>query len=514
MTNLYNSWVVSKKYAATETAALTSGNKIEYVRIITSDDKFAQSDLKNFTDLVLTTIKVRQSLPVSSVTIKENVVTVTAIATSTGNAQDYDVNTALMVCRYNGIEFMAAAVTAITPQRVPAEGEQEKTEFTIRPQFTLSNADTVSTVVDPVTAATNERVDTEVMNLQTQIDAASADRKSIWDKIASLVDLATNQTITGVKTFSKTIIGSISGNAGTATKLQISRTLSLSGDATGSKDFDGSADSTIPVTLANVAQNNTTSSGTATYGSQIVLVDDVSVDTKGRQLGLNKRTVTLPAAYVHPSPNRTDTSTAENPNNGSSFTVVDRVTSDNNGHVTAINLKTVTMPIQNNVNGNAGTATKLQTAVNINGVKFDGTSNINVNVANDAQLLRYAADSSVTRPDGVVLFDKDGNANGTINGKAFINVKNNWAVSYRKLGNRVQLRVISCDGITKDSATIATLPQEARPDQIIYSQAGRNVTRGAIEFFAISSNGDIYYQSGQYDPALTDKHDLVVEYTV
>ncbi len=240
MANLYNNWVVTKKYATTETAALTSGNKIEYVRIITSDDKFAQSDLKNFTDLILTTIKVRQSLPVSSVTVKDNVVTVTAIATSTGNTQDYDVNTALMICRYNGIEFLAAAVTAITPQRVPAEGEQEKTEFTIRPQFTLSNADTVSTVVDPVTAATNERVDNEVMNLQSQIDAANRDRKSIWDKITNLVDTLENQTINGVKTFTQKIVGSITGNAGSATKLETSRKID-------GKEFDGTQDIVLDV---------------------------------------------------------------------------------------------------------------------------------------------------------------------------------------------------------------------------------------------------------------------------
>src|SRR5699024_1448849 len=35
-------------------------------------------------------------------------------------------------------------------------------------------------------------------------------------------------------------------------------------------------------------------------------------------------------------------------------------------------------PLQTTISGNAGTATKLQTARTINGVSFDGTSNINI----------------------------------------------------------------------------------------------------------------------------------------
>lgn len=65
------------------------------------------------------------------------------------------------------------------------------------------------------------------------------------------------------------ITGNADGNAATATKLQTSRTLSLSGDVTGSASFDGSANAGIAATLAN--------SGVAagTYKS-------VTVDAKGR----------------------------------------------------------------------------------------------------------------------------------------------------------------------------------------------------------------------------------------
>ena len=68
------------------------------------------------------------------------------------------------------------------------------------------------------------------------------------------------------------ITGNADGNAATATKLVTSRTLAASGDATGSASFDGSANATIALTLAN-------SGATAgTYKS-------VTVDAKGRVTG-------------------------------------------------------------------------------------------------------------------------------------------------------------------------------------------------------------------------------------
>lgn len=74
------------------------------------------------------------------------------------------------------------------------------------------------------------------------------------DKIAgpgAVVMLEGNQTVAGTKTFSSTISGDISGNSATSTKLATSRTLSVSGDATGSQSFDGSGNADIALTLAN-----------------------------------------------------------------------------------------------------------------------------------------------------------------------------------------------------------------------------------------------------------------------
>ena len=83
------------------------------------------------------------------------------------------------------------------------------------------------------------------------------------------VMLEGNQTVGGEKTFSETITGSISGNAGTATALATSRDISLSGDVSGTASFNGTANASISATLANSG----VSAGTYTK---------VTVDAKGR----------------------------------------------------------------------------------------------------------------------------------------------------------------------------------------------------------------------------------------
>lgn len=400
---LYNNWVITKKYASTEVAAISTQNKIEFVRFISSDDKFAQSDLESFDDLVLSTIKTKSKFPVSSVKISGSTVTVTGILNSTGNTVDYDMNTLLLVCKYNGAEFLAAATTAQTPFRLPAENTAEVTEYTIRPQLTLSNSDTVSTVVDPVSPATNERVDDEVKKLQDQINSANTDRKSIWDKIADLVDKSTNQTIAGIKTFTSTIVGNISGNAESATKLKTAQKVTLTGDASGSATFDGTQAVGLATTLATVSQNDTTSSVSPNYNETFTTVDSIKTDTKGRVTGANTKTVKLPVAYVHPNVSQSDTTSEEAPNNGSTFTVIDSVKRNGQGHITGVNTKTVTMPTQSNITGNAATATKLKTARKINGTAFDGTQDIEVNAANDSDIVHKSGAETI---DGVKTFKR------------------------------------------------------------------------------------------------------------
>jgi phage-related tail fiber protein len=86
----------------------------------------------------------------------------------------------------------------------------------------------------------------------------------------AFVDLSSNQSIDGTKTFLDEIVADISGNAGTAETLLTARNFSASGDATASAvSFDGSAAVDLVLTLANSG----VTAGTYTK---------VTVDSKGR----------------------------------------------------------------------------------------------------------------------------------------------------------------------------------------------------------------------------------------
>ena len=102
----------------------------------------------------------------------------------------------------------------------------------------------------------------------------------------SFVDLSSNQTIGGTKTFSSTIGGSINGNAATATALATGRTIAITGDLSyTSPSFDGTGNVTAAGTLATVNSNigaytkvTINDKGLATAGAQASLTD-LSVPT-------------------------------------------------------------------------------------------------------------------------------------------------------------------------------------------------------------------------------------------
>ena len=80
-------------------------------------------------------------------------------------------------------------------------------------------------------------------------------------------------------------VTSVTGNAGTATKLAVARTLSVSGDATGSASFDGSANAAIALTLANSGVTAGTypkvtvdAKGRVTAGAALTAADIPSLD--------------------------------------------------------------------------------------------------------------------------------------------------------------------------------------------------------------------------------------------
>jgi hypothetical protein len=91
----------------------------------------------------------------------------------------------------------------------------------------------------------------------------------------------------------------VTGNAGTATKLATARAINVSGDVTGTaQNFDGSTAVTIPTTLKSIissANVGETANKTLSFGNSFI-VPYISVDTAGRITTITGRTLTLPSA--------------------------------------------------------------------------------------------------------------------------------------------------------------------------------------------------------------------------
>ena len=120
----------------------------------------------------------------------------------------------------------------------------------------------------------------------------SSKDKSKLDGIdtSKLINTTGGQTISG----NLTVNGGVVGNSSTATKLQNSRAITLQGDATGSAQFDGSANAVIDTTLSNVNRSNTTASEKPNHGGTFTTIGSITTDTKGRVTGVQTKTITLP----------------------------------------------------------------------------------------------------------------------------------------------------------------------------------------------------------------------------
>lgn len=193
--------------------------------------------------------------------------------------------------------------------------------LTVSGTTTTVNSNTVN-IGDNIIVLNSDETGTPSQNGGFEVErGTSANVSFVWDE--------TNDRFTtgGQNLVANSFIGSLNGNANTATTLATARNIALTGDVTGSASFNGSANATITATVAN-------------------------------------------NSHTHTSANISDATSANTANK-----IVERDASGNfsAGTITA------------NLTGNATTATRFQTARTINGVSFNGTANITVEpyISND-----------------------------------------------------------------------------------------------------------------------------------
>ena len=145
-------------------------------------------------------------------------------------------------------------------------------------------------------------VDTSVLYIGVGTGGGGGSATSIIPIAGSgiFVDTTTSQSIGGTKTFTSDIVGSVTGNAATATAWATARNLTISGDATGTfPSVNGTAVVDAPLTLATVNSNVGThtsitinAKGLATAGAQASL-SDLSAPTSSFAFGSQKITSLL-----------------------------------------------------------------------------------------------------------------------------------------------------------------------------------------------------------------------------
>ena len=203
------------------------------------------------------------------------------------------------------------------------------------------------------------------------------------------------------------ITGNADGNAATATKLETARTLSVSGDATGSATFDGSANSNIALTLANVVTAGTAAKvtfnakGLITGTSSLTASDIPNLDWSKITTG---KPTTLSGYGITDGVNTSDVVTVATANKILKL--------DANSKLPA--------SITGNADGNAATATKLATARSIAMTgdvswsisSFDGSGNVtaaatlaNVVTAGTGTKVTYNAKGLVTGSSSLAASD-------------------------------------------------------------------------------------------------------------
>lgn len=245
-----------------------------------------------------------------------------------------------------------------------------------------------------------------------------------WDKLSETIDLTPYLTKSdAAKTYLKK-----TDNAVSASKLQTSRRISATGDATWSVGFNGTQDESGTLTLsasgATAGSYGPSAAATLAFGGSFN-VPYVTVDAKGRVTAIKHFALKLPATPTSVSGNagtatrlqntRTISATGDgtwsvsfngSANASGEFTLaasgatagsygesaaktlsyggsfsIPYVTVDAKGRVTNVKSIALKMPsAQTDVTGNAETATKLETARKINGVAFDGSKDISIDL--------------------------------------------------------------------------------------------------------------------------------------
>ena len=143
------------------------------------------------------------------------------------------------------------------------------------------------------------------------------------------------------------------------------------------------ADDVLTISHNNTTRSDTTSTASPTYAGTFTAVDGVTTNATGHITAVNVKTVTLPAGTNLTATAGTTAGPVVNSSTGTGVTIPSASNTASGIITTAAQniagAKTFESTIIGSINGNANTATALQTPRFINAVSFNGTANVEIN---------------------------------------------------------------------------------------------------------------------------------------
>lgn len=195
--------------------------------------------------------------------------TVTSTMLADNTIVNADINTSAAIA----LSKLASGTSA---QIVLANSSGVPTYTTVSGDVTISNTGVVTIAENSVALGTDT-----TGNYMSDVSAGTGVLVSHTPAEGSTATISIGQNVgtsasVTFNTVSANLVGSVTGNASTATTLQTARTISLTGDVTGSVSFNGSADASITATIAanSVALGVDT---TGNYVSDVVAGTGVTV---------------------------------------------------------------------------------------------------------------------------------------------------------------------------------------------------------------------------------------------
>lgn len=391
--SLYKQWFITTMLRYALQGGANSTSKVTFKRMVASNDLISEKDFPGLTNESMQTIKTNQSALISSTTTKGNVVTITSVFNSFNVTQEYKMNTIYLVAEYNGRDFLAAITSANDPYTMPVESKTEHAEYTIKAQLGLSNSSTVDLNMDPEAVATNE-----------QLSAVDDKHTNAFDKLKGMIDslfeidkdnvkTEGSQTIGGTKTYLQKIVGSVSGSAA---KLEIGR--KINGIL-----FDGTKDITIEAKPNNDSDivhksGNEDVSGMKNFLGGLIgnLKGNADTATNAKNADVAKKATLADDATKLKTPRKVNGVDFDGTKNINVNAANDSNIVHKDGAETVSGVKTFTQKIIASISGTADTAIRLLTPRKINNVPFDGTKDISVKASNDDDLVHKSGAESAS----------------------------------------------------------------------------------------------------------------------